>query len=154
MSDLRVLHSETCASLSNRSTLTFQLGRRDSEFIFRIVGNTARGCFAAEWVTWTSALALLQSTTPLNATALHPLFAGKSINTSGFLMAVLLHVGAIKASPNQRQGYELADLSDWMARMGALMSSHNSLGESLRPTGFRRGRRAASPDVNAATLDS
>ncbi|MDI4635529.1 hypothetical protein J7U46_20870 [Pelomonas sp. V22] len=156
MLDIRVLLAETCPSLSHRSTLTFQFGMRaDETFVLRLVANSSKGMFSNDWVTWPDVQALLVEGETLTFATLHPLFEGKSINTSGFLLAVLRHLGVVQADVETGRGYVAGNAEALMERIQALAASKVSLGLDARP-GSIRGRRklVAMEQPNAAALDS
>jgi hypothetical protein len=56
---------------------------------FRIVANNAGGIFSPEWLPWTDIFSMCHLKDPLTSIQLRALFRGKSVNTAGFLMAVL-----------------------------------------------------------------
>lgn len=156
MSEIRVLLVETCPSLSHRSTLSFQIGVRDDDaFVLRLTANSAKGMFSDDWVAWPEVQALLHDGDALTFATLHPLFEGKSINTSGFLLAVLRHLGVVQADTETGRGYAIANAEAFMDRMQALATSKVSLGLDARP-GAMRGRRklVSMEQLNAAALDS
>jgi hypothetical protein len=54
-SDMRVLKTATCKTLSSKSTLTYQIGcLPDSSIHLRISDNSAAGCYSREWVSWST----------------------------------------------------------------------------------------------------
>lgn len=156
MSDIRVLLVEACPSLSHRSTLTFQVGvRNDDTVALRLVGNSAKGRFSDDWVAWPDLAEVLQAEEALTCSTLQPLFAGKSINTGGFMLAVLRHLGVVQASPEGSRSYVGMDISAFLARCHELIESKVSLGLEARP-GSGKGRRKAIAMVAAdgVALDS
>jgi len=154
--DIRVLRVETCPSLSHRSTLTFQVGcRADGAVVLRLVANTAKGHFADDWVAWVDVLEHLPNGEPLSNSSLQPLFSGKSINTGGFLMAVLRHLGVVQGDVERGRGYVLADPKDFEMHARSLVASTISLGLDARPgsgKGKRKGIAMAAAD--GVALDS
>lgn len=156
MVNIRVLLVETCPSLSHRSTLTFQVGVRDDEALaFRLVANTAKGHFSDDWMAWPDMAEVLEAEEALTCSTLQPLFAGKSINTGGFMLAVLRHLGLVQAGAEGSRAYVVADANDFLARCGELVAAKVSLGLDARP-GPGKGRRKAIAMVasNGAALDS
>lgn len=156
MSDIRVLLVETCPSLSHRSTLTFQVGVRDDEaLVLRLVANTAKGHFSDDWVAWPNVAEVLAAEEALTCSTLQPLFAGKSINTGGFLLAVLRHLGLVVPGDEGSRAHVAAAAEDFLARCNTLVASKVSLGLEARP-GPGKGRRKAIAmvAVDGAALDS
>lgn len=143
MLDIRVLLVEACPSLSHRSTLTFQVGvHNDDSLALRLVANTARGRFSDDWVAWPDVAALMPADEALTCSTLQPLFAGKSINTGGFMLAVLRHLGVVQAGAEGSRSYVAMDTSAFLARCRELMEAKVSLGLDARP-GSGKGRRKA-----------
>lgn len=151
MSDVRVLLAETCPSLSHRSTLTFQVGVRPDESIaLRLTANSARGYFADDWAPWLDILDRLKQADCITGSTLQPMFLGKSINTGGFLLAVLRHFGVVRLDSDHGRGYVLANVDAFMERMAPLVASRVSLGLDARPTRIRGSRKLlAMPSADA-----
>lgn len=151
MSDIRVLLVETCPSLSQRSTLTFQIGAREGDVVVvRLVANTGKGYFSKDWVSWPDIQTHLKCSESLSCTTLHPLYIGQSVNSGGFLLAVLRHMGVVQAIAEVGRSYEVADLNALMTRMAPLLTSKVSLGLDARPAGIRGRRKlVAMPSVDA-----
>ena len=57
--------------------------------------------------------------TTLSASALSKLFAGTSVNTAGFVMAVLKHLGVLQAVTDKRHAYQYVEGVDWKALLQA-----------------------------------
>ena len=90
--ETKILKTGTCPSVSGKSTLTYQIGKASSDIQIRIHENTGAGRFSAEWLS----LAVIEKAvgkTPFTSSKLKELFHGKSINTSAFMLAVLLNEG-------------------------------------------------------------
>lgn len=152
MSDIRVLLVETCPSLSQRSTLTFQIGVQAGDVVvIRLVANSAKGYFSKDWVSWPDVQALLTDAESLTCMTLHPLYMGQSINSCGFLLAVLRHLGVVQPNAELGRSHVVADLNALMARMAPLVASKGSLGLDARPAGIRGRRKLlAMPSADAA----
>lgn len=121
---VRVIRTADCPSLSERSTLTYKIGC-DPEIQFRICGNTGGGFFNDEWVPF-SAIQKVINKMPkgvaVTSSTFSSIFAGKSNNTSGFLLAVMKHVGLAKALAGAVRGYEFLDTTEFIAEMDALIA--------------------------------
>lgn len=93
---IRVLKSATCPSLTGRSTLGYELGIKDeSELYLRLVSNTGSGFFSREWVPCSVIEHLITGVSDLTSTSFKALFPNKSVNTGGFVMAVVKELGLI-----------------------------------------------------------
>lgn len=94
---IQILKEATCPSLSGRSTLTYQQGRTpEADILFRILKNSATGKFNSQWVSLTKIRPLLEATTePFSWSVLFPLFSKQSVNSAGFLLAILVQEGLV-----------------------------------------------------------
>lgn len=95
------IYTGTCPSLSQRSTLSYAVGRYTDtqQLCVQLTGNTARGMFAKDWIEASRIDGLVQGATALTSKHLQQLYAGKSINSGGFLLAILKHVGLVLPNP-------------------------------------------------------
>ena len=156
--EIQVLQSDQCPSLSGRSTLTFELSTDPAKRLhLRVTHNTGKGHHNPAWVAYDQIEPLLMQAPTLSAAALATLFQGTSVNTAGFVMAVLKHLGAIEAIPEQRHAYRPTDTTDWKVRMRALIESaggpvgqeggqaSTSERSRSRKDDKGRGRRGATP---------
>lgn len=114
------IKSGFCQSLSGRSTLSYEIGvvKMDGDsnadvgldkIYFRIMANSAKGMFNDDWVsveTIFEVINLLPLGHSLTSSTFHPIFQGKSLNTSGFLLATLKEESLVLKLPGKRAGYE------------------------------------------------
>ncbi len=122
---ITVLKSAQCSSLSGKSSMTYQVGFKPTEkgdpvLFFRIQSNTGNGYFSDHWVAATDLYAAIEQAPGnglLCATSLVELFKGKSINTSGFLLAVLKHEQLIDTSPRNKRYYERCNSDRFIAEV-------------------------------------
>ncbi len=122
---ITVLKTAHCPSLSGKSSLTYQVGFKPTEkgdpaLFFRIQSNTGNGYFSDHWVAATDlhdAIEKAPGNGLLCATSLLGLFQGKSINTSGFLLAVLKHEQLIDKSPRSKRYYERCNSERFIAEV-------------------------------------
>jgi len=80
----------SCKTVTSKSTLTYEISKGS----VRIESNTGGGLFSKEWVS----LAVLEKAlakTAFTSANIKPLLKGKSQNTAGFIIAILLHEGII-----------------------------------------------------------
>lgn len=112
--ELKVLRTDKCPSLSGRSMLTYELGADPAGGIhMRVTHNTGKGQFNPAWVAYAVIEPLLREAHTLSSRALAVLFPGTSINTPGFVLAVLKHLGVIQAVVDQRHAYAYCDTGFW-----------------------------------------
>ena len=103
MLELEIIKTDNCPSLSGKSTLTYHIGKSGTDIQFRIHENTGAGRFSNEWLPL-KAIEQAVGKTPFTSAKLKELFHGKSINTSSFMLAVLLNEGLAKSSEMEK-GY-------------------------------------------------
>ena len=97
-----------CPSVSGRSILTYAIGRHDEsgELHLRIVDNSGKGMWFNGWAAAKDIDSIVSGATELTAKSFHALHPGKSINTGGFVMAVLRDLGLIRANEENTRLHE------------------------------------------------
>jgi hypothetical protein len=124
---IRVLSTGTCDTLSGSSKLTYHIGiAPDGEIHLRVHGNTGGGFFSREWISLRDILTALKKRPdgrPITSILLNPLFRGRSANTPGFLLAVLLHEKVIRSMQGKLRRHELMDPSVFTEKVDRLMAS-------------------------------
>ena len=143
---LRILKIARCPTVSGKSTLTYHLGcTPESAIKVRLYGNTGNGFLNQDWIAWTAIQEKLELHSPFTSQVLHALFSGKSLNSPGFLMAVLKAEGVVKASTVKGRCYELTKDAGFLAEIERLMASGVDLdadGEA-QPTGKSKPKKQA-----------
>ena len=132
----RIIKIATCPTCSGKATLTYHFGcSEDKQVYIRIVANSGGGFFSDEWIKLADIQAALDSAQlPLTSFPLIKLFIGKSVNTPGFLLAVLKHEGLVKLLEGKIRGYEKIDSAPFMLEVDKLVSSDVSLKPEAVPT--------------------
>ena len=121
---LRILKIARCPTVSGKSTLTYHVGCTPESVIkIRLYGNTGDGFLNQDWIAWTAIQEKLELHSPFTSQVLHALFSGKSLNSPGFLMAVLKAEGVVKASTVKGRCYELTKDAGFLAEIERLMAS-------------------------------
>ena len=121
------IYEGECPSLSNRSTLTYAIGRhaKDATLHLRIVRNSGGGMSCTDWAESSQIEAIVKGGPELTAKSFQALHPGKSINTGGFLMAVLKDLGLIRANAENTRLHEHVPTTTFeqiaMARIGEPM---------------------------------
>jgi hypothetical protein len=97
-----------CSSLSERSSLSFHIGRhsQNESLHLRICGNTGNGMYCKDWCAIEQIETVVLATPDLTAHSLHVLHPGKSINTGGFILAVLRSLGYVRAQADNTRLHE------------------------------------------------
>ena len=104
---IRVLKSGSCPSLTSRSTLGYQLGLKDeSELYLKLISNTGSGFFSKEWVACSVIEQLIAGSAELTSTSFKAIFPNKSVNTGGFVMAVIKALGLIQTNPQNSRWHQ------------------------------------------------
>jgi hypothetical protein len=121
---IRVLKTGTCATLSGKSKLTYQIGcLGKADIQFRISANSNPGYFNDDWVSLRDIqeeLDKVPSGKPFTSFNLLPLFRGKSMNSPGFLFAALKQEGLVDRSKENQRCYAFGDVKGFTAAVKAL----------------------------------
>ena len=109
LSPIQAIHTGECPSLSGQSTLTYVIGRHpeDQSLHLRLVANTGGGMFCDEWASGSAIDTLVQSSTVLISRSMCELHAGRSINTGGFVLSVLKHLGLVRVNAENSRHHEM-----------------------------------------------
>ncbi|MDO9050882.1 MAG: hypothetical protein Q7U70_05275 [Methylotenera sp.] len=126
---MRIIKIASCLTCSGKANLTYHFGcTKDNQVHIRIVFNSGGGFFSEEWVPLKATLAALDKAShPVTAIPFINLFIGKSVNTPGFLLAVLKHEGLVKLLEGKVRGYEKLDSEPFMHEVNKLVSSDTDL---------------------------
>ena len=100
--EIRISKTGECPSLSGKSTLTYQIGLKDDEIYISLTGNSGKGIFNKDWLALEQIHTLLTSQEKVTSGSLLCLFEGRSSNSAGFILGVLLKEGLLKISPGNR----------------------------------------------------
>ena len=138
ITEIRILKEATCPSLSERSTLTYQIGCNDNnDILFRIHKNSGSGKYNREWIAAGDMLEMIyEAKKPFSWKVLYPLVEGKSVNTACFLMAALKSERLIM--PLDRL-YEQQSSADFQDRMGKLMKKSGK--KSAKPKLAKKNKK-------------
>jgi hypothetical protein len=148
---MTVVKTGTCDTITKKSKLTYQIGTLpDGEKYFRIHKNTGNGFFSNEWI----ALADIRKTLgkvpvgkPVTAFVLDPLFKGRSVNTPGFLLAVLVHEKLLIPMQGKKRSHEPVSPDEFRERVRQLVSGK---GKPRKKTAKTTARKKAQIKKRAA----
>jgi hypothetical protein len=136
-----VVKAGTCETLSGKSKLTYHIGRDpEDEIHVRIHKNTGNGFFSPEWVSLKDiekAFAKVPSGKPVTAIVLNGIFKGKSVNTPGFLLAVLVHEKLLMPLPGRKRSHEAVDPGEFREKVDSLGSAEGKQKGPTRKTAQR-----------------
>ena len=95
---IEVIFTGACESLSGRSDLAFSIGRHteDGTLHLAITGNSGGGMWCRDWASASEIQSISIGAEGLTAKSFHALHPGKSVNTGGFVLAVLKELGLIR----------------------------------------------------------
>ena len=88
----------TCPSLTNRSTLTYAIGRdqQDQSLHLAIIGNSSAGMFCKDFTPAEQIDSIVVGSFELTSTAFQVCHPHRSTNTAGFILAVLSDLGLVQ----------------------------------------------------------
>ena len=114
-------------------------GGHESAVQIRVVDNSGGGFFSQEWIALATIQEALKQTPDgqaITSFSLRGIFRGKSVNTAGFLMAVLKHEGLVKHMQEKQRCYESADPALFIANVEALIKTSADLpaGDIAKPS--------------------
>ena len=120
---MTIVKTGTCNTLTKKSKLTYQIGTLpDGEVYFRIQKNSGNGFFSREWIALADirkVLGKVPAGKPVTAFVLDPLFKGRSVNTPGFLLAVLVHEKLLIPMKGKKRSHEPGEIAEWIERLGS-----------------------------------
>ena len=142
---VRILGTSTCASLSAKSTLTYDLGMgTEGQIQIQVVGNDGGGYFNTDWVAFKDIqAALAEQPKDITSGSLHCLYPSKSNNSPGFLLAVLKAVGLVQVSVSNPRCYEALDPAAFLAGVKTLMESAPALELTAPPKPTKLTKKAS-----------
>ena len=113
--EMKDLKTSECPSLSGSSILTYQIAcNNDNEVHVALTGNTGKGIFNKDWISLEEIDSLLAAEKgAITSGSLKELFDGKSSNSAGFVLAVILSEGLLKISSNNERHYERIDQKEY-----------------------------------------
>ena len=123
---MTIVKTGTCNTLTKKSKLTYQIGTLpDGEVYFRIQKNSGNGFFSREWIALADirkVLGKVPAGKPVTAFVLDPLFKGRSVNTPGFLLAVLVHEKLLIPMKGKKRSHGPVDpeaITEWVQLLGS-----------------------------------
>jgi hypothetical protein len=105
---IEVIHAGECLSVSGRSDLTYVVGRHaeDGTLHLAITGNSGGGMWCKDFCSASDIQDIVLGKNGLTAKSFHPLHAGRSINTGGFVLAAIRELGLIRANEENTRVHE------------------------------------------------
>jgi hypothetical protein len=146
---IEVIHTGHYDSLSGRSDLTFAIGRHteDGTLHLAITGNSGGGMWCKDWCSASAVQDVVLGEGNLTAKSFHPLHAGRSINTGGFILAALRELGLIRANEENTRVHEHVPGTTFEKVVSAHMSLTKAVKGVKQETGGRKTLRLKSPNA-------
>jgi len=99
---IKIIKLGLFSSLSGKTSLTYHVERRENRVFIPLYENSSGGFFCKGWVNLEHQD--VEDQKPIFSESIQAIFKGKSANTDGFLLAVLLMEGLIQVV--ERQSYQ------------------------------------------------
>jgi hypothetical protein len=115
-------------SLTSRSVLTFLAGHdsKTNEPMLRILRNSGRGMFCRDWAPIALIDTILAKADPVTARTFNDVHPGKSINTGGFILAILKDLGVVQAKDDNTRHHERVAGKTVLEALAARIAAANS----------------------------
>jgi len=99
-----IIKTGTCPSLSGRSELSYCISSDDSKQLhIQITGNTGKGLYMKAPILLSQVLP--PDDKPFSSGVYQQLFRGGSVNTAGFVLAILKHLGLVQNVEGNSRSY-------------------------------------------------
>jgi hypothetical protein len=125
----KIIKTATTPSLSGACDLQYQLRLSESgDLCLRIHSSTGTGLYSRQWISLDEAWKCLTDWDhgPVTALALFPLWKYRSINTAGFVLAVLVSLELLTPSEEKKRHWDLASEDQYQATVQALIKQHSA----------------------------
>lgn len=134
--EIRILKTSNCPTLSAKSTLIYDIGcNPQGDILLRVFANSGGGYFNQEWIALADIQKAVEKVPHITSFSLRQLYAGKSTNSPGFLLAVLKHEGLVKLKGDQDRTYVALDAEPFIAEMKALNADSGAGNASIGKKG-------------------
>ena len=115
---ITVVRTDSCPSLSGKSTLKFIIGKTAGQIVLQVAGNTGGGYWNDDAIALRDIQAeLAKQPKAVTSGTLRCLYPSKSNNSPGFLLAILKAVGLVQVSPSNTRCYEALDPKAFIATL-------------------------------------
>ena len=146
---IQVLKEATCPTSSGKSTLGYQIGADDTGAIhLRVSSNDGGGFFSNEWVALADIQAALKAWPEdqgITSMTFRKIFRGKSSNTPGFLIAVLVAAGLLEPMEGKSRVHQACDPSAFLDSVKALQGGTTTVDKKRAP----KAKAKAAPKAKA-----
>jgi hypothetical protein len=150
---VQVLKEGTCPTSSGKSNLGYQIGVDDSGVIqLRVSSNDGGGFFSNEWIAFADIQAAIEAWPQdqgISSTTYRKILRGKSANTPGFLIAVLVAERLVESMPGKSRVHQACDPSTFLDSVKALQGSATTTGKKRAPRAKAKAAPKAKPKMPA-----
>jgi hypothetical protein len=124
----------TCPSLTNRSTLTYAIGRdqQDQSLHLAIIGNSSAGMFCKDFTSAEQIDSIVVGSLELTSTAFQVCHPHRSTNTAGFILAVLSDLGLVRRGKVNTRMHEHVEGTSFEQVAMARVEAGKEAGKSKR----------------------
>jgi len=121
---VQFLKEANCPTSSGKSTLTYQVGVDDSGAThLKVSDNDGGGFWSAEWVAFTDIQAAIEAWPEdqgITSMTFRKIFRGKSANTPGFLIAILVAENLLEPMADKKRVHHACDPITFLASVEEL----------------------------------
>jgi len=139
---MMVDYEAECPSITGRSTLRFEAGRRSSDdqhaLYLRIAHNSGRGIHSKAWAPVEQIDAIIAQAENVTARTFDELHPGKSINTGGFILAVVKDLGVVQPKEDNTRHHEHVPGTSVLQALSKRISEAKDAGDAPKPR--RKGK--------------
>lgn len=121
--EIRILKQAQTENLSGRGILNYEIGSKGDSLYIRLSGNSEKGLFCKNWVPMEAIHQLLTANETITSKVLQTLYDGRSVNSPGFMMAVLKHLGLILNTDEKSRTHRRADPTAFNNAMKELIAN-------------------------------
>ena len=140
--EIRIIKVASCPSLSSKSTLTYNIGSNEqSEMLIRVQANSGGGYFNQDWVALDDIQKAIEKVPHITSFSLRQMYPGKSMNSPGFLLAVLKAEGLVKLKGEKERVYIALDAEPFIAEMKALMASTSNAETATPAAAIKKSKK-------------
>ena len=152
---VQVLKEANCPTSSGKSNLGYQVGTDDSGAIYlKVSSNDGGGYFSTEWIAFADIQAAIEAWPKdqgVTSMTFRKIFRGKSSNTPGFLIAVLVAEGLLEPMPGKSRVHQACDPSAFLDSVNALQGGSTPASKKRAPRAKAKTKAKTAPKAKSKT---
>ena len=136
-SEIEIVVTQKTKTISGKSTLTYHLGKdEESNPWLRAWSSSGSGFFSNEYLLIPRIIEILENQNDASFTSFvfQPLFKGKSVNTPGFLAAILKAEKIIALEPGKQRKYVYVSADKLLAKIENAKPRRTGMKAALKTT--------------------